>query len=102
MKSKLLFKLFGWRVYISKGKMRDHSQRNRYRNTVKLENLLQADFKCQHCGAKIEKVWQCSMHSRLDATHPASERYKFENVEMLCPSCNRDYQNRKRAEQCQA
>lgn len=101
MKKKIMFKLFGWRIYITKGRMRNRSQRSHHRNTARMENLSRAGFKCQHCGTKIEKVWQCSMHSKLDATHPALERYRFENVELLCPACNREYQNRKRAEQAQ-
>lgn len=98
IKSKMLFKIFGWRVYVSNKPMKARERHTKLRDKAKKDNLELAGHKCQWCGKEITTKRYCVMKSKLDNTHHPAERYKFDNVEILCLDCNRAYQNQKRNE----
>lgn len=90
--SKCIMRLFGWRVYISRQRMvlkprAKHSVMKKARRAVYEENK----HKCMECGAEIpyENV---RINSKLDASFPVEQRYAKDNVILLCPKCNANYQ----------
>lgn len=92
MKSKLLFKVFGWRVYLSRERMQlKPRSRNSARKKAYISLYEATDGHCMECGGEID--W-CSgrVYSLLDQTHPAEDRYASGNCRLICPVCNAAYQ----------
>lgn len=87
-----LIKLFGWRIYVSKVRMRNKGLGKGARNRMHAAAWVAGDHRCQACGCETEHYYDMCYHSRLDATHTSEERWAPENTIILCKKCNAEHQ----------
>lgn len=96
-KSRKLFRIFGWNIYISKVRMTQKARCDDNRKQMRYEAIKAAGFRCHECGGKLpDKMCHVSVHSLLDQTHEITKRFAPGNCIVLCPTCNARYQFLKR------
>lgn len=82
------FKIMGWNVYFSRERLKKGSPSKKRKTTLKMHRLMQADWRCELCGTRINI--SCALHHRLPPDHP--ERGDLKNVLVLCTACHHEVQ----------
>lgn len=88
------FKIFGWRIAVSREPMkvisRKGKSRSKHRDMVVAARLEIAENRCEICGKPIDK--RCSLHHLLNVGEP--NRNAVGNVMVLCSTCHHELEKR--------